>query len=286
MAGVRVIVRKELADSVSNRAFLLSLFVLLASMVIAGISAGDTYQQGVFQNYPSRLFDLLIIDNEATLVNSLGVLIAVAYGFSAINKERSEGNLKVLLSYPIFRDQIIIGKLLSGLILISIVALVSLSMGFVVFLLSANLIPKLDMIMRFSLYAILSIILLGGWLGLSVLLSSFFKDTKTTLLVLLLLVEVSNSEAISYFASFLSRVIYGSFYSNNLANNQALLLRIFINELSPSTGYTTISYWLSYTPTIVIDALANNIYSVVLLVVIPIITFAASYVVFTRRDIS
>jgi ABC-2 type transport system permease protein len=303
LVGVSIIVRKELSDSVSNRAFLISLVVLVVSMVIAGISAGDTYRLGLYQTdvgwYSSKFFDLLIINNQVTLVNSLGVLIAVAYGFSTINKERNEGSLKVLLSYPIFRDQIIVGKLLSGFIIITIITVVSLSVGLVTFLLSANLIPNVDMIARFSTYVLLSIILLGGWLGLSVFLSSFFKDTKTTLLVLLLLVGISNSEALSYFANVVPRAIFGSLYTNNPANYQAMLLMRFINNLSPSTSYSLISLNLSFftmftfvenervfIPTIITDVLINNIYSLVLLVVIPIITFAASYVVFMRRDIS
>jgi ABC-2 type transport system permease protein len=303
LVGVSIIVRKELSDSVSNRAFLISLVVLVVSMVIAGISAGDTYRLGLYQTdvgwYSSKFFDLLIINNQVTLVNSLGVLIAVAYGFSTINKERNEGSLKVLLSYPIFRDQIIVGKLLSGFIIITIITVVSLSVGLVTFLLSANLIPNVDMIARFSTYVLLSIILLGGWLGLSVFLSSFFKDTKTTLLVLLLLVGISNSEALSYFANVVPRAIFGSLYTNNPANYQAMLLMQFINNLSPSTSYSLITGKLSFftmwswvgnerifKPTIITDVLINNIYSVVLLLVIPIITFAASYVVFMRRDIS
>jgi ABC-2 type transport system permease protein len=289
MGGVGVIARKELADFVSNRAYQLTLVLLLVSMVIAGVSAHGMYGGS----------DLLVIRNEAIVVNSLGVLVAIAYGFNTINKERHEGNLKILLSYPIFRDQIIIGKLLAGLMTISVITILSLSVGLVCFILLAKIIPTIDIIVRFSTFATLTILLLTGWVGLSVLLSTLFKDAKTTLLVLLLFVFLSNSEVLSYFGSVIPRLLYGPYNFGSQANTQALSLTQFITKMSPSAGYTYISASLSvitiwkwvgtervFIPTVITDVLIYYRYSVTLLVIIPILTFAASYVAFTRRDVT
>ncbi|GAJ06769.1 unnamed protein product [marine sediment metagenome] len=161
MAGISVIVRKEVSDAMSNKAFLLSLAVLMLNMTLTGATSSGTYTS-YFENEKARGNDtttccLIIIDTLIPHIKVLGALVAIAYGFNAINKERTEGNLKVLLSYPIY--------------------------------------IKPDPLLRFTIFTALSALFLSGYLGLSMLLSIASKDQKTTLLGMLLIIGVFNSYA-------------------------------------------------------------------------------------------
>ena len=55
------------------------------------------------------------------IVSFLGPLLGIAFGFDAINGERSEGTLPRLLSQPIHRDDVINGKFVAGLAAIGLV---------------------------------------------------------------------------------------------------------------------------------------------------------------------
>ena len=48
-------------------------------------------------------------------IGILGPLLGIAFGFDAINGERSPGTLPRLVSQPIHRDEIINGKFVAGI---------------------------------------------------------------------------------------------------------------------------------------------------------------------------
>jgi ABC-2 type transport system permease protein len=304
MPGLSVIIKKEMSDAVSNRTFLLSLGVLIFILLFSGYAAGRQFQLNVsWGNMDTSSPFLTVIAYLVPNINLLGALVAVVYGFNSINKERTEGSLKVMLSYPIFRDQVMLGKLLAGLFIISIVTVVSFTMSLGLFLWFSNILLKPDMILRFSIFTLLTILLLIGWLGISMFLSQVFKDPKTTLLVMFLVVGLLNSNLFSYVGQILSHIVYGSAYflSNGVVEYNAQLgeLSNFINYLPPPMGYQIVSYNVAmpYTYSIVgnqqvlapndlWNVFVNFGYSIGLLVVVPILAFVGNYILFTRRDIT
>jgi ABC-2 type transport system permease protein len=293
MAGLSILIRKEMSDAVSNRTFVLSLGVLMFTLLFSGYSAGDQYQryvaEGMFGNSGPYL---AVISYLVPSINLLGALVAIVYGFNSINKEREEGSLKVLLSYPIFRDQVMLGKLLAGLVVVSIITIASFALSLGAFLWFSNILLTPD-----------TILLLSGWLGLSMFLSQVFKDPKTTLLVMFVLVGLMNSYVFSYIGQIISHTIYGSAYymSNGVVdvNSQVEGLSSFISSLPPSQGYQIVSAEVStpFTYSFIGDqfvaianplwnVFVNNVYSIGVLIVIPILTFVGNYIIFTRRDIT
>jgi ABC-2 type transport system permease protein len=313
MTGVSVIVRKEISDAMSNGTFLLAIGILMISMVLSGVVSGDTYFKWSMlpKDGWGRIF---VIWNVLTPVRVLGALVAMSFSFSSINKEKTEGSLKVLLSYPIYRDQVIIGKLLAGFLLISMVTLVSMGTAFSLYLYIITTAPTLDLLMRFGSVTLLAVLLLSSYLGLGMLLSVSFRDPKMTLLVMFLFLGVFDSYIFQSYGNIVTNAVFGyqppylgsgSVYGDVL-NPQARAFQDFIASLNPSWGFTYTSLDLSFTTNVVfkngvavLDAngfvtvstdcmrtLIDHIYSVGVLVVIPIITFAASYVLFTRRDIT
>jgi ABC-2 type transport system permease protein len=326
---IGVIARKEISDLVTNRIFLLAVGILLAFMILAGFTAGIAYLRmsplvirGASGDYIRIREQLIIVRNLDPVIRVIGALVAITIGFNTIKRESSEGSLKVLLSYPIYRDQVILGKLLGGLVVISIALASSMGISFAVYVKVAGFIPEVSTLINYSMLILLSIILLSGYLGLSILLSLAFKETKTTLLVLFFILGVFNSEILYSYGIVLSNGLYGqSLRITDLYNIQSLLnpqplgslqdllasapsldsrsqaLQDLFAGLSPAHGFTsaslalmaryrmilsgdvttTMSYW---------DVMINNLRSITALILIPIITFTVSYVLFTRRDIS
>lgn len=73
----------------------------------------------------------------------------------------------------------------------------------------ANLVFTLDLNLRFAAFTLISILLLSGYLGLSMLFSIAFKDQKITLLSMFLIIGLFNSYAFHSFSRFLTHNIYG-----------------------------------------------------------------------------
>jgi len=307
LTGIFIIVKKEVSDAVSNRTFLLSLGVLMLSMTLTGATSRLAYfntlanYQALKVEFPT--LGLIIINDLVPHVKVLGALVAVAFSFSSINKERTEGSLKVLLSYPIYRDQIILGKLVAGLIVVSIVTVASLAVALVLYLFSTNLSFTPDLILRFFTFTLLSIFLLSGYLGLSMLFSIAFKDQKTTLLAMFLLIGLFNSQASLSYGRILSDAVYGPErnpdYPSFQLNPQAIVFRDFVAKLSPSYSFesTSLDLWQPFLrafvgdvyiriPSDVWSVIINHLYSIGVLAVVPFLTFVGSYILFMKRDIT
>ena len=304
MAGISYIIKKELSDAASNKAFLLSCAVLLITFVCTGVSAGYSYYY-----YHLTLFEDTTIDIELVLMRELvppirivGALVAVAYGFNAINKERTEGSLKILLSYPVYRDQVILGKLLASLILIVFTSFVSLILTLIVYLVSTNLFFSFNQYIRYFVFMCLSTLLLSGYLGLSMLLSIAFKDPKTSLMAIFLLISVFNSWIFYSYGRIISDAVYGPEINPGLftsADPQRRALRELIQNLSPSDSLRRITSQLCThrftmyvgSERVIVESniwrvLISRLDAVVILVIVPVLSFSASYVLFTRRDIT
>ena len=323
-----MIARKEISDLITNRIFLLAVGILLVFMILAGFTAGIAYLRmspmvirGASGDYIRIREQLIIVRNLDPVIRVIGALVAITIGFNTIKRESSEGSLKVLLSYPIYRDQVILGKLLGGLVVISIALASSMGVSFAVYVKVADFIPEVSTLINYSMLIMLSIILLSGYLGLSILLSLAFKENKTTLLVLFFILGVFNSEILYSYGIVLSNGLYGqSLRITDLNNIQSLLnpqplgsLQDFLASapsldprsqalqdlfvgLSPAHGFTSASLALMVRYRMILsgdatimsfwDVIINNLRSITALILIPIITFAGSYVLFTRRDIS
>jgi ABC-2 type transport system permease protein len=87
-----------------------------------------------------------------------GPLVGLVLGFDTINREKNEGTLSKLLSQPIFRDMVINGKFLAGVVMISVmmfsIVLVITALGLIVL----GIIPGIEELWRIFIYLIISII--------------------------------------------------------------------------------------------------------------------------------
>ncbi|MBI2781531.1 MAG: ABC transporter permease [Chloroflexi bacterium] len=110
-------------------------------------------------------------------------LLGVAFAFDAINGERHEGTLPRLLSQPIHRDDVINGKFVAGLAIIStvLVGVVLLIAAFGLFRL--GIAPAASEIARVVLWLLVTILYVAFWLAFGLLLSVVIRRAATSALV-------------------------------------------------------------------------------------------------------
>lgn len=315
MHGIKVILKKELADHFSSYRFVI-IFALIAmiSLITAYMVGLNIRQQLDGVAKPRFIFLMLFTAPGAMFslvqfVAFFGPLVGLILGFDTINRERNQGTLSKLLAQPIYRDVVINGKFLAGVSLITImlvsIVLVITGLG----LLVLGIVPGLEEIWRIVFYLVISIVYVSFWLGVAILFSILFRSTATSALAALA-VWIFFSFFVPIGANILASALDDDTSPDNPAAvvQQAKIIKAF-QLISPMELYT------DATATI-IDPLRKSTRSIIsvgpmenismsrfsgplpldqsILIVIPyiisliaitIICFAVSYTVFMRQEI-
>jgi len=186
--GILTICRKELADHFSSTRFILLFYLILMVSLVTAFIVGSglrdelkdvakpTFVFLMLFTSPGKLFSLI------QFIAIFGPLLGIVLGFDSVNRERSARTLSKLISQPIYRDAVINGKFLAGLItivimLVSIVLMIS-GLG----LLLIGVVPGPEEILRLLVYLVISIFYIGFWLGISILFSVGFRSMATSAL--------------------------------------------------------------------------------------------------------
>ncbi|MFZ7138778.1 MAG: ABC transporter permease [archaeon] len=183
MQSVLTVCRKELSDHLGSRRYLL-LFSLIVVLSILSAYTGSSY----IRDNPNVSFTSIFSGSLGSsfsfiyLMVLFGPIIGLALGFDAINRERTRGSLSVVLSQPIFRDSILNGKFLAGIVALSLLAVstVGIITGVSIPLLGFG--PGFDEILRIGLFTLLTILYLSIWLAVGLLFSTLTKNTTTSIL--------------------------------------------------------------------------------------------------------
>jgi ABC-2 type transport system permease protein len=112
-------------------------------------------------------------------------LMAIGLGFDAVNGEHNRRTLSRILSQPIYRDALLFGKFLAGLVTLSIslITLWLLVIGLGLFLIGIP--PGAEEIARSFVFLLVTIAYAGVWLALALLFSILFRSAATAALVTL-----------------------------------------------------------------------------------------------------
>jgi ABC-2 type transport system permease protein len=189
--AVKTILKKELADHFSSYRFMI-LFALIAMVsLITVYMAGINLKQELEGVAKPRFVFLMLFTSRGALfslvefVAFFGPLIGLILGFDTINRERNEGTLSKLLSQPIYRDDVINGKFLAGVVTITVmlISIVLVITGLGLSLL--GVIPGIEELWRIIIYLIISIIYVSFWLGAAILFSILFRSVATSALAAL-----------------------------------------------------------------------------------------------------
>jgi ABC-2 type transport system permease protein len=251
-----------------------------------------------------------------TLMFIFGPIIGLALGFDAISKERTSGSLSVLLSQPIFRDSVINGKFLAGITALSlmVVSTVGIMVGLAIPIVGFG--PTLAETSRIMVFTLLTVLYLGFWLALSLLFSTAFKKTTTSILAtvstwifftfaitIIAALIATALVPVPAFPSFRPVVIVGNqtgpitmpdqtltqAYSD--ASQRRYALQAAIQNISPSNLYTQASSALLIGISISPYSSSSNASivstwpQILAIGVGLVICFAGAYVLFLRREI-
>ena len=220
------IVRKELADHFSSTRFLIIFCLITMVALVTTYMVGAGLKEGLAGTArPKYVFLMLFTASGqffslSQFISFFGPLIGLIMGFDAINRERNSGTLSKLVSQPIYRDAIINGKFLAGVITISIM-LVSLTLLVAgLGLLTVGVVPGVEELARLLVYLIVSIAYVSFWLGLSILFSVFFRSVATSALA-----SVALWIFLSFFVAFGANLVANSVAPINNSDNVQQVLR-------------------------------------------------------------
>ena len=226
MSGLGALYRKEMADHIRSKRFLIVLCLILLTSFASVYGAVSVLSDAVASD-PDYIFLKLFtlsgnsIPSFLSFIALLGPFVGLTLGFDAINSERSEGTLNRLVSQPIYRDCVINGKFLAGA---TVIFLMVFSMGLVigaVGLLTIGIPPTADEVGRVFALLFFTAVYICFWLALSILFSVLCKHAATSAMIVIALWI--------FFALFMS-----------------LVVNIVTNALYPADQVATVGQVLDY----------------------------------------
>lgn len=186
--GISAVVRKEAADHLGGNRFLILFLLVAVTGLAATYVAASNIRAAVGESETEFVFLRLFTASGSTMppftsfLSFLGPLVGLAMGFDAINGEKNRRTLSRVLSQPIYRDALINGKFLAGII---VLAMMIFSLGLIVAgmgLILTGVPPTLEEILRILSYLLISVVYVAFWLALSMLFSLLFRQTSTSAL--------------------------------------------------------------------------------------------------------
>src|SRR6266436_1961264 len=187
--GVGIVLAKEAADYLSGaRMWLLEALVFLTA-IAAAYAAILSIRANIGES-PVLVLRLLPMAQDPlpsfiALLGFLIPLVAIAIGFDAINGEFNRRTLSRVLAQPIYRDALLLGKFLAGLVALSIglfsLWLLTIGLG----LLLLGLAPNTEEMLRMLGFLVATIAYGGVWLAVAFLFSVVFRAPATAALAAL-----------------------------------------------------------------------------------------------------
>ncbi|MBU4077547.1 MAG: ABC transporter permease [Euryarchaeota archaeon] len=171
------IAQKEFADNIFSPVFLVLLITF--TLIIFSFSYMNGLEAGRFTKGSTLL--MAGFSGVAMIIGFFSPLIGIALGFDAIVREQKSGSLNVLLTHPVFRDNIIIGKFLGAMITLALVLGIStvVSISSLLLLLGGT-VSGIEL-SRLFLFIGVTFFYSLIFLGISVLLSTVVKEAADSL---------------------------------------------------------------------------------------------------------
>jgi len=314
MSGLMTVFYKELADAFSRWRFIILFALVLIAGVFAIYVAAESISEAVGKAETELVFLKLFTTSGETMPSFLTFIVffvpivGVALGFDAINSERNSGTLSRLLSQPIYRDAVINGKFLAGVVTIAILMTSIILLVAGVGLRMIGVPPGPEEVWRLIFFLAATIVYGAFWLGLAMLFSIFFRRVATSALAAIA-VWIFFIFFMLMFAGFIADIIapvdQSSAYQETVRNAQ---LQIMAMRASPITLYqeavtvllvpglrtmgqmlqlltSGVSEWMLPNPLSLDQSLLIVWPHLVALIALTVVCFAISYIKFMREEI-
>ncbi|MEN3003985.1 ABC transporter permease [Dehalobacterium formicoaceticum] len=174
MNGIMTLARKEVKTAFRDYIFLIvtGLFVLLS---VISVYIGSSTKNAELQAYqdivqllksqgatslpvPPAIYPLSVLSNIVSYVSMIGAVVAIFLGFESFSGERNNGTLKLIAVRPVYRDQIVTGKLLGGGMVIGVLLGIILIFNLVLFVFVSGLTPGINEIIRLLSFFLLAFV--------------------------------------------------------------------------------------------------------------------------------
>ena len=203
--GLFNVARKEFIDHLTSRRFI---FILALFLIISAYSMhqGMDYYNNRLEDYkeeisqisqikeekgvepeymPKKPSILLIFQMMSYPMSMLGAILAIAMGFDLITREKESRSLKSLLSHPVYRDEIINGKALGGILALVFAVGIAFLILFAMLLLF-SIVPDHDEFWRIVLFGAVTVLCLLTYFSIALMASTVAKDSGRALIYALL----------------------------------------------------------------------------------------------------
>ncbi len=306
MGGLITITKKEFLDHISSRKFLILFGTLLTAVMVSAIQAANEYTTAIQQEgFKNELFGLNIaLSGIVQNIMLVGALLTITMSFDLINGERQRGSLKVLLSYPVYRDTVINGKFLGGLATIVLVAGTTILAGLGVFIGLSGAPQSSDNLVRYILFFAITILFLTLFLGVGLLFSTILKDSTSSLLGALFFWVASATliPQIAYTVASIVNPVSFKVYEGVVYLGEGTdfeQLNFILRLISPTLNYQSTIDTILSTFQVVYDSKTRGVLNIsvnqAIIDVLPniffllaatILVFSACYWQFTRQEVS
>lgn len=187
--GVGIVALKEAADHMSSARMHLVMLLVLLTAIAAVWGAIDRIRDTTAED--AYLFlKLFTVAREplpsfAAFLGFLLPLVAISLGFDAVNGEFNRRTMSRLLAQPVYRDAILFGKFLGGLLVIAIALLTLWLLTVGLGILTLGLPPSGADIVRSVFWLIATLFYAGVWLALAISFSTVIRTPATSALAAL-----------------------------------------------------------------------------------------------------
>ena len=223
----------------------LLLLVLIGTTSLAGLYGAISGLEDAIASDSNFIFLKLYTSSSGSIpsfmsfIALLGPIVGLALGFDAINSERSGGTLNRLVSQPIYRDSIIVGKFLAGTALIAMI-IYTMGIGLGAFgIITTGLTPSVEEALRILVFLTFTVIYIAFWLAISILFSVICRHSATSALASIAL-WMFFAIFMSLVASIIADAVYpvsDEYYAMiNYMDNYTLELNL--NRISPYYLYS------------------------------------------------
>ena len=301
-----IIARKEFRAAFRNRLFL-TITLLFLGLSILSVYIGSTTKRAEMRIYDARvatlqaegaavipaapeIHTLTILANLTEYVAIVGAILAVILGYNTLIEEKESGGLKLILSRPVYRDQLLVGKLLgNAAVIASLLGLVFL-FNLILLIAIGGIWPTLGEVARLFTFTVMALAYMLIFLTVSLFLSIRLNNGATvflislTLWVLVSFVVPQMADAMMVNSSVVNSI---SGAINQIPQETAVSQAI--NYLSPTWHLRNIGgellQFTSGSSAISTGTLLGHTLTTLLVLLVPTVAFiAAGFAVFQRNE--
>lgn len=283
ISKISVLAKKELADCINDSGFIALLCVYTIIIFASSFMYGSI---GSKSGIP--------IPVNISMISQFIPLIGIALGFNAVMRERKSSSLNVLLTHPVFRDNIIAGKFLGSMFVLFLITIFSVLMSFAALLLFYGVNVEYTMLERLVFFILITFIYASIFLAIGIFFSIITESATDSLVCSIafwLLICITFGSIIKAFTLLIS----GQMVTENPFAMQFLNLsplhhyaKITCNALDFSFGGIRSDsvggiFDLSLTLT---QCLIQYLSNIIVLVLTPVILYISCLIAFLRKDIT